>query len=462
LFLKKMVIIRVMLTANYFIIPFVSGLIGFFTNAIAIKMLFRPHKAKWYTLWWQGIIPRTRKVLALKISALVGQKLVTEREITRALKAPQFSEKFYDLTLSAFNRLTFQTYQEELAAALFSDRQISAILDKLSDSLNGFIKEKIYSLTLKEVSELVSHADFLDTSKLRQAAAEAVGKKVAEELHNIFSLESIAELFSEAFGGTLPLKKVADTVIEGVVPAVSGLFSDENVINEVSGVIIEFLKEENLFTAAGAKVFKGKIKRETARKLPAIGEKISRSRVIRRKLTDTAEGKLSELARTKIRILMGSEFYPFLQTAPHIAARRFLSEGVTSEAVRAIRACSSPEDSIGEFLKKSDIELPALPLKKLFRDNFGKLLNAVLSAELAEALTRKVTSDAFAGQISRTFVNTVDIGKEVEDKINSLDTAEVEEMIFSFTRTHFKWINLLGFAIGFLVGVVQVLFAVCA
>jgi uncharacterized membrane protein YheB (UPF0754 family) len=52
-------------------------------------------------------------------------------------------------------------------------------------------------------------------------------------------------------------------------------------------------------------------------------------------------------------------------------------------------------------------------------------------------------------------VKLVDISSLVEHKIMSLDLAEVEEILFSFMRQHFKWINVLGFVIGFLIGLVQ-------
>ncbi|MDR2884707.1 MAG: DUF445 family protein, partial [Deferribacteraceae bacterium] len=53
------------------------------------------------------------------------------------------------------------------------------------------------------------------------------------------------------------------------------------------------------------------------------------------------------------------------------------------------------------------------------------------------------------------FIKLVNITSLVEQKINSLDLAEVEELLFSFMKNHFKWINILGFLIGFFVGAVQ-------
>jgi len=51
---------------NIISIPLLAGFVGYITNYIAIKMLFRPYKKKWYTLGWQGVIPKNREKLAKK------------------------------------------------------------------------------------------------------------------------------------------------------------------------------------------------------------------------------------------------------------------------------------------------------------------------------------------------------------------------------------------------------------
>ena len=60
---------------NLITTPLVAGVVGYITNKLAIKMLFRPYKPKWYTLGWQGIVPKTRPMLADKIT-LFGNMIV--------------------------------------------------------------------------------------------------------------------------------------------------------------------------------------------------------------------------------------------------------------------------------------------------------------------------------------------------------------------------------------------------
>ncbi|HIZ90156.1 MAG TPA: DUF445 family protein, partial [Candidatus Mucispirillum faecigallinarum] len=54
-------------------------------------------------------------------------------------------------------------------------------------------------------------------------------------------------------------------------------------------------------------------------------------------------------------------------------------------------------------------------------------------------------------------LNAINIEKIVKDKINALPLPEVENILFSFMKEHFKWINILGFFIGFAIGLMQAL-----
>ncbi len=65
--------------------PVVGGIIGYFTNDIAIKMLFRPYRAiyigKQRLPFTPGLIPRNQERLALKISNTIMGSLLTPTEL---------------------------------------------------------------------------------------------------------------------------------------------------------------------------------------------------------------------------------------------------------------------------------------------------------------------------------------------------------------------------------------------
>lgn len=76
--------------------PIVGAIIGYITNDIAIKMLFRPLKAKHIgpikLPFTPGIIPRQRDKLAESIGLMVSRELITEDAIRRQISSPTFKE----------------------------------------------------------------------------------------------------------------------------------------------------------------------------------------------------------------------------------------------------------------------------------------------------------------------------------------------------------------------------------
>jgi len=65
--------------------PVVGGIIGYFTNDIAIRMLFRPYKplylGKWQLPFTPGVIPRNQERLATRISDTIMSALLTPEEL---------------------------------------------------------------------------------------------------------------------------------------------------------------------------------------------------------------------------------------------------------------------------------------------------------------------------------------------------------------------------------------------
>lgn len=65
--------------------PVVGGIIGYFTNDIAIKMLFRPYRTiyigKWRLPFTPGLIPRNQERLALRVADTIMGSLLTPAEL---------------------------------------------------------------------------------------------------------------------------------------------------------------------------------------------------------------------------------------------------------------------------------------------------------------------------------------------------------------------------------------------
>lgn len=118
----------------------ISGIIGYGTNYIAVKMLFRPRRAiKVFgrTLpFTPGIIPKNQHRLAKALGETVGTSLFTSD----------------DLKSSLLDEKNSKTISEEIIKELYSDISIKSRIEKLSannnyefhrNNLNKYITEKI-------------------------------------------------------------------------------------------------------------------------------------------------------------------------------------------------------------------------------------------------------------------------------------------------------------------------------
>ncbi len=81
--------------------PLIGAFIGYLTNKIAIRMLFRPLKP-WHVLGIRvpmtpGVIPSKRHDLAVNMGIMVGEHLLTARDIGTALSMEPFQEHLHVL-----------------------------------------------------------------------------------------------------------------------------------------------------------------------------------------------------------------------------------------------------------------------------------------------------------------------------------------------------------------------------
>lgn len=139
--------------------PVVGALIGYITNDIAIKMLFRPLKAKHIgpvrIPFTPGIIPRQREKLAESIALMVSRELITEDAIRRQISSPAFQS-----TLSSrvreFTGFLMYTSFSELQEKFHQGRPAPAEQDAPADTLliqsvlSAFFRSESFFLALQK------------------------------------------------------------------------------------------------------------------------------------------------------------------------------------------------------------------------------------------------------------------------------------------------------------------------
>ena len=89
--------------------PLVGAFIGYLTNKVAIRMLFRPLR-RWRILgipvpMTPGVIPGKRHELAKNIGEMVGTHLLTSKDIGAALSEEKFQDHLHVLVDERINEL---------------------------------------------------------------------------------------------------------------------------------------------------------------------------------------------------------------------------------------------------------------------------------------------------------------------------------------------------------------------
>ena len=101
----------------YIVAPLVGGVIGYITNDIAIRMLFRPHTAKYVfgikVPFTPGIIPKEKGRIAEAIGGAISQNLMNQEVLERYLLSDEMTLK---VRTSVEDFLNIQKKNEESVA----------------------------------------------------------------------------------------------------------------------------------------------------------------------------------------------------------------------------------------------------------------------------------------------------------------------------------------------------------
>ena len=129
---------------NYKIIciPFISALIGWFTNYLAVKMIFRPYKSfNFIFLNIQGLIPKRKNELAISIGKTVSAHLVSHKDIVTSIKETNIDD--------SFERIIDNKLEQ------FIDQKLFAFNPMIAAFISPEIKNKIKFAVVAEIVDLL-------------------------------------------------------------------------------------------------------------------------------------------------------------------------------------------------------------------------------------------------------------------------------------------------------------------
>lgn len=239
----------------------VGAVIGYFTNYIAIKMLFRPRKAikigSWTLPFTPGVIPRNQARVARACGAAVGERLVTGEDMSEALRSSALRDHILDLMTGMVTGTdhTIEYYLDKAAGAAETGDEAGssevlehinkAIADKVAASAGKLDYRTIIMDTagaaILEKTQGTMAAMFINEERV-QALAGPIGEKMEEYIREHGAEIALPVIKEET--DRLAVMKPAEVLDD------SGVTDDpEAFIRRTIGVVYDKLSEDVLADA---------------------------------------------------------------------------------------------------------------------------------------------------------------------------------------------------------------------
>lgn len=257
---------------NYILPPLIGAVIGYFTNLIAVKMLFYPRKPV-YLFGHQlpltpGAIPKGKARLAKSAGKIVQNELFTREDISGRLLTEEVEKPLIDKVMGILDTNIKETGAVMTGSPEKYDRLENSFTEMLSFKITDAIKRMDIPGTLKEEgkSMILDHAagslllSMVITDKLADRIMTAVSEKM-EEFIDSRGPEMISEITASRIhdlGERTPLhvleqagydpdyvrRKITEAYRESVVNAVNSALRRIDVAKVVEDKINSMAVEE--------------------------------------------------------------------------------------------------------------------------------------------------------------------------------------------------------------------------
>ncbi|NPA54524.1 MAG: DUF445 family protein [Aquificae bacterium] len=178
---------------DFFIPPILGAFIGYITNWLAIKMLFRPYEPKYilgiHIPFTPGLIPRRRKEIAEAIAKTIEEHILPQEKLIKLFEDSNYKQRLHkrvelvidDLIESIIEDIR-KTIKEGISLGKINIKGtlIITAVDKLLDKAIDNLKQKL-------------------KRKLIEKASDKIEKHIEEELPIMISQLKIREMVIETF-----------------------------------------------------------------------------------------------------------------------------------------------------------------------------------------------------------------------------------------------------------------------
>jgi len=376
--------------------PLLGAFIGYLTNALAIRMLFRPLQ-RWRVLGipiplTPGIIPRRRSELAHNIGTMVARELLT---------AEVFATRFED---SRFGR-SLQTF-------------IVRAIDRLGATQLSALRETL------PVDTIVSDLDRYAVKLFDAFASPVAGLPVLESISRDRVDQLVRHLWPEARQSLEEILRSSAVQAEMHVRARRILHYSLDQLTSL----------QRLFVSAA------QYDRQLESRIPAIVQRSTAEILSAVDAPSTREGVVNGI-------------YHWVSTNRDRSLRDLVGTSGVENIIEGVKGVLQFGDSHQNSL------LSEGAFQWLERHQHQSLADVIplirrRRAGLARCIALRIQATLY--RLTPDFLEQIDIHDVVVDRIESLDIERVEGLLLGIMQRHLKWINVFGAFLGALIGGVQV------
>lgn len=277
--------------------PLIGSVIGYITNDIAIRMLFRPHTAK-YLLgikipFTPGIIPKEKGRIAEAIGGAISQNLMNQEVMERYLLS---KEMIYKIRLSTEDFLNAQKNNDESVACFIlhylSEEELKAIVEDVNTNMTKQIHNKLSGSEVGNkiaqvvINNVVDKMKTMDPTEIISGIAGGLGGKKA----------AAATMLGGSFLGSFfsllrePAEKLLANNINNILQKNGAEIASNMIVNEIqtflNSPMLKLFKDKEEQIKEAVNTIESIYRTIISEHLPRILESIDISKIVRDRINE--------------------------------------------------------------------------------------------------------------------------------------------------------------------------------
>jgi uncharacterized membrane protein YheB (UPF0754 family) len=497
---------------TYIISALVGAVIGYITNYIAIKMLFRPHEEiRIFGIrvpFTPGLIPKEKTRIAKSVGDTIGTHLLTSETIIGALEGD---------TIKAHMKGVVKSKVEKIAS---EEKSLGDFLGQVADkSFQGFklkVELKICEIIIKKIktAEVIEKFSSIIFEKIltflkrkpdiivNLIESEEFKEKIVSIIEKYKGDQDIQNKISTGILNEIEVLGQSDMLIEQLIPnevfgaleiyvynerenisteikeilrkaEVSSKIKNaisENILREMSPLVSMFLSVDSLYdkflAAADGYLSEEENKVNIAKGLSEYIHKLSQKEVknVINNIPQNAKVVISEVVRDLLKNKLFSsdvvenQLSIFIEKVKNIESYDQLISKLYSGYYKDLE--KSVKDTLMTLVNTADMEEF---IKNSVSNGLNELLNMPTNTlvtdknniiEIIYTMVEK-SYDKFVENEAANVVSLLNIPKIVENQINSFEVDEAEKIILDIANKELNAITWLGALLGAILGILS-------